>query len=1040
MSNAYSLQAVIQSLHTFWAGQGCMIGHPHSEKVGAGTMNPATFLRVLGPEPWRVGYVEPSFRSDDGRYAENPNRMQMHTQYQVILKPDPGNPQELYLASLAALGLDLARHDIRFVEDNWESPALGAWGLGWEVWLDGQEITQFTYFQQAGGQVLDPVSVEITYGLERITMYLQGRREVWSIDVDGRHSYADLYRTHEVEHSRYNFDIADIDRLHQMNALYQAEADRCLEQGLVHPAHDWVIRQSHTFNLLDSRGAIGVTERAQYFAGMRRQARSVAELYVEQRLRDEYPFLAPEEDGHGRAVVQAASRVATGFPEEPADLLFEIGLEEMPAAAVPSGIAQLESLLAEQLATARLAYGAVEVSGTVRRLVAQVRNLAPAQAPQTTERRGPSVKIAFDSDGVPTRAAVGFARGQGLPVSRLEVRGDHVYAVRTEAGQPAGEVLPDILGTVLDGFNWGRAMRWDGSSKEFIRPVRWLLVLLGDSPVPFTWGELTAATETRAPRWQELGSAETPGAVYMEPAASQRDWHDRLAASGIVLDREQRRAEVLRQVQAAASACGGRLKMDDDLLDEVTDLVEAPQAVSGEFPEEFLDLPVPVLITVMRKHQRYFPLYAANRPDTLLPRFVTVANGVSLKDPDLVRTGNESVINARFSDAAFFVERDLATPLAERTPRLGSLVFHARLGSMLEKVERLQGLVLDIGRLLELDAEELCHAKRAAGLCKSDLVTSMVIEMTSLQGTMGAIYARASGEPEAVCTAIREHHLPRQADDAVPESAPGVALALADRLDSLTGLMAAGVVPRGSADPFGLRRLAIGLVSILLERHQSLDLAAAVDLACSRLPLDAPEGLAADVLLFIQRRLRVAMQEHGLPMDVVDAVMASPWPDPRFRFRTAQELAAVAADAAWHRELEAYSRCVRILPKDEDWSATPVGLPPWMGESPDAPTTIIAAGPEPAAAAPADRSLLEALIGAEAAVAGRPPSVAGFRAAMCGLTEPVAVFFDEVMVMAEDADLQAYRLGLMARVARLGVPLGDLVRLRPATGQTPSLC
>ena len=1032
MNNATSMQAVIQSLHTFWAGQGCTIGLPHSEKVGAGTMNPATFLRVLGPEPWRVGYVEPSFRSDDGRYAENPNRMQMHTQYQVILKPDPGNPQELYLASLAALGLDLARHDIRFVEDNWESPALGAWGLGWEVWLDGQEITQFTYFQQAGGQVLDPVSVEITYGLERIIMYLQGRREVWSIDVDGRHSYADLYRTHEVEHSRYNFDIADIDRLHQMNALYQAEADRCLEQGLVHLAHDWVIRQSHTFNLLDSRGAVGVTERAAYFAGMRRQARGVAELYVAQRLQEEYPFLEAGGDARGGASGAVSGSSAAGFPEDPADLLLEIGLEEMPAAAVPSGIAQLESLLTDQLAAARLEHGAVEVSGTVRRLVARVQDLAPAQTSQTTERRGPSVKIAFDADGAPTRAAIGFARGQGLPVSKLEVRGEHVHAVRTEAGKPAVKVLPEVLGTVLDGFGWGRAMRWDGSGKEFIRPVRWLLALLGDSPVPFTWGGLTAAAATRVPRWQELGDAETPGAVRMEPVAGQRDWHDRLAASGIVLDRDQRRAEVLRQARAAAAACGGHLEADEDLLDEVTDLVEAPHAVSGAFPEEFLSLPVPVLITVMRKHQRYFPLYAADRPDTLLPRFVTVANGVSLKDPDLVRTGNESVINARFSDAAFFVERDLATPLAERTPRLGSLVFHARLGSMLDKVERLQGLVSDIGRLLGLEATELQQAERAAGLCKSDLVTSMVIEMTSLQGTMGEIYARASGEPDAVCGAIREHHLPRQADDAVPESAPGVALAVTDRLDSLTGLMAAGVTPRGSADPFGLRRLAIGLVSILLERSLSLDLEAAVDLACSRLPIDAPEDLAANVLSFIQRRLRVVMQEHGLAADVVDAVMASPWPDPVFRFRTARELAAAASDPAWQGELEAYSRCVRILPKDEDWAGEPVGLPPWEAAAETAAETIIAAGPEPAGVSGADRSLLEALIGAEAVLADQPPSVDGFRTAMGGLAEPVAKFFDEVMVMVEDADLRAYRLGLMARVACLGIPLGDLVRLRRA--------
>ena len=198
MSNALTMQDVILRLHEYWAAQGCLIWTPYSEKVGAGTMNPATVLRVLGPEPWKVAYVEPSFRADDGRYAENPNRMQMHNQYQVILKPDPGNPQELYLGSLKAIGLDPTRHDIRFVEDNWESPALGAWGLGWEVWLDGQEITQFTYFQQAGGMALDPVSVEITYGLDRIVMYLQNKREVWAVQVDDTHLYGEIYRTAEI--------------------------------------------------------------------------------------------------------------------------------------------------------------------------------------------------------------------------------------------------------------------------------------------------------------------------------------------------------------------------------------------------------------------------------------------------------------------------------------------------------------------------------------------------------------------------------------------------------------------------------------------------------------------------------------------------------------------------------------------------------------------------------------------------------------------------------------------------------------------------
>ncbi len=302
-----SMQEVIMRLHEFWAAQGCSIWQPYSEKVGAGTMNPATVLRVLGPEPWNVAYVEPSFRPDDGRYAENPNRMQMHHQYQVILKPDPGNPQELYLSSLEAIGLDRTRHDIRFVEDNWESPALGAWGLGWEVWLDGQEITQFTYFQQSGSLPLDPVSVEITYGLDRIVMYLQHKTQVWDIDVDGQHSFAELYRDPEIENCVYEFELADVERMKRLYEIYREEAAACIARGLAIPAHDYVLRQSHTFNLLDARGAIGVTERAKFFADMRAQAKAVSELYVEQRQRLEFPWLANGGNGAGASQATATA-------------------------------------------------------------------------------------------------------------------------------------------------------------------------------------------------------------------------------------------------------------------------------------------------------------------------------------------------------------------------------------------------------------------------------------------------------------------------------------------------------------------------------------------------------------------------------------------------------------------------------------------------------------------------------------------------------------------------------------------------------------
>jgi tetrameric-type glycyl-tRNA synthetase alpha subunit len=283
MTEKHTFQSIILKLQEFWAERGCVIWQPYYTQVGAGTMNPATFLRTLGPEPWNVAYVEPSVRPDDGRYGENPNRFQMHYQFQVILKPDPGNPQELYLDSLKAIGIDPRQHDIRFVEDNWEQPAISAWGLGWEVWLDGQEITQFTYFQQVGGQTLDPVAVELTYGLDRILIALNDAAAIWDEPWAQGVLYGELRRREEFEHSKYYYEVADVERAREMYELYARECNACLEQGLVLPAHDYVLKCSHTFNILDARGAIGVTERQGYFRRMREMARRVAEAYLEQR-------------------------------------------------------------------------------------------------------------------------------------------------------------------------------------------------------------------------------------------------------------------------------------------------------------------------------------------------------------------------------------------------------------------------------------------------------------------------------------------------------------------------------------------------------------------------------------------------------------------------------------------------------------------------------------------------------------------------------------------------------------------------------------
>ena len=291
-------QGMIQKLQEYWNDQGCTVLEAYDTEKGAGTMSPHTFMRTLGPEPWRTVYVEPSRRPADGRYGDNPNRLYQHHQLQVILKPSPEDVQELYLKSLEVLGIDPLKHDIRFVEDNWESPTLGAWGLGWEVWLDGMEITQFTYFQQVGGINCDLESAELTYGLERIAIYLQDVDTVYDIDWNGHIKYGDIFKKAEYEHSKYSFEVADIDLLKQLFDMYEKEASRVLDLDLVLPGYDFVLKCSHTFNLLDARGAISVSQRASYISRVRNLARLTAQKYIQQREAMGYPLIKNGEDDH----------------------------------------------------------------------------------------------------------------------------------------------------------------------------------------------------------------------------------------------------------------------------------------------------------------------------------------------------------------------------------------------------------------------------------------------------------------------------------------------------------------------------------------------------------------------------------------------------------------------------------------------------------------------------------------------------------------------------------------------------------------------
>lgn len=1003
-------------LQIFWSGKGCVIWQPYNVQVGAGTMNPATALRVLGPEPWRVGYVEPSIRPDDGRYGDNPNRMQQHYQFQVILKPDPGNPQELYLQSLEALGIDRRKHDIRFVEDNWESPALGAWGLGWEVWLDGQEITQFTYFQQAGGQVLDPISVEITYGLERIVLALQGVDSVWDIKwAEGIH-YGDVLLQSEIEHCRYYFEVADVDKLREVYNTYEAEAYRALDQDppLVMPAHDYLLKCSHLFNVLDTRGAIGVVERAEYFRRMQRLASQNAQAYEAQRARLGHPWLPegwsvdPETGALSVPQPDAEAPAAGPYPDEPAPFLLEIGTEELPAADLDSAIAQLERDAARLLADARLDYDALQVTGTPRRLVLLVEGLAPNQRAEESVRRGPPVKAAFAPDGTPTKAAEGFARGQGVDVSALERReiagGEYVVAVVKEEGRPAAGVLGELLPGLVAGLHFDRAMRWNETGIAFSRPIRWFVALLGEGAVLFSYAGAASGRVTRGTRPLQSPAIEVD---------SPQDYFDRLGEMGVIVDRDARREAIREQVEALAASAGGTVLDDSGLLEEVTNLVEQPTALLGTFSEEYLELPDVVLTMVMKKHQRYFAV--VDEAGALLPVFIAVRNGDD-QHLDTVIEGNEHVIRARFADARFFFDEDRRRPLADYVQDLQTLTFQEDIGSYYDKATRLEGLAARLGAVVGVDEDrEFDALLRAARLAKADLATQLVVEMTSLQGLVGREYAIGAGEPQEVAEAIAEHYLPRFAGDALPATPIGTAVALADRLDSLVGLFAVGLQPTGSTDPYGLRRAALGIVQILIERGISLDLGQAVEWASQGYTQELGQNIVsaesrAAVLDFIGGRLAGVLRED-FPHDVVEAVIAEQAHNPYRAYRYAQQLHEWTAREDWPEILDAYARCARITRSlDEAYDLKPRSF-----------------------AEPVEKNLYKAYQRAQKTL-GAEADVDAFLAAFEPAVPAISAFFapaDEggVLVMHEDAKVRQNRLALLQQIVGLADGIVDLSRL-----------
>ena len=1002
-AGAPTFQDAILRLQQYWSSRGCALWLPHNTEVGAGTMNPATFLRALGPEPWSVCYPEPSIRPDDSRYGDNPNRVQRHTQFQVILKPDPGNAQELYLGSLEALGIDTRAHDLRFVEDNWESPVLGAWGLGWEVWLDGMEVTQFTYFQQCGSLKVSPTAVEITYGLERILMSLQGVDHFKDIRYNDTMTYGEMLLQNEYEMSVFNMEKADVAGWQRRFDLADEEANRMLDARLPLPAFDQLLKASHAFNILDARGAVGVTERQKLFASMRKLARESAVLWVARREELGFPLGEWEPEP-----IAAPVESANPPPAAAADFFVELGTEELPAADVASCAAQMKRAIVKCLDDAGLARDDVFVGATPRRTVVRVSGLAAAQESKEERARGPPASRAFEEDGTtPTKAALGFAKKNGVDPADLENDGEYVWANAKTAGRSATEVLGEALPGIIGGLNFPKTMRWNGA-ETFSRPVRWLVAMHGDHHVPFVAAGVPSGTTTRL-----LRNSATPVAEVSDASHHA----DLLAADRIEIDVEKRRDAIWSAAIALADGVNGVVPPSSGepggLIDEVVNLVESPKLILGDFDPAFLALPKEVLVMVMRKHQRYFPVEDASSGE-LLPHFITAANGDV--DEDAVRVGNESVLTARYQDARFFYEADTKRTLAAFKPELEGITFQTELGTMLEKTARVEKLAPALAKTLGFSDADAKVAAEAASLAKADLATQLVTEFTSLAGVMGKHYAKREGLGDALCEAIFEAALPRSAGDSLPRTNPGVAVAVADRLDTLVGLFAVVGAPKATADPFGLRRAAYGAVQTLVAADARCDVRAALAEAAKGQPVEVEESAIDECLEYVTRRLEQFLVDGGCGVEAVRAALAERGNDPAACAATAKAL-----DEEVKKEGGAGSDALKA-------AMTVLARPTKLVRGKDLPEDLEVK--RESLVEPAEVALFDAYVAAAAAVGDASEATVGdLLGAAATLVEPSEKFFDEVFVMAEDPELRRNRLALMNAVASLPKGVVDFAEL-----------
>ena len=689
------------------------------------------------------------------------------------------------------------------------------------------------------------------------------------------------------------------------------------------------------------------------------------------------------------------------------DVLLEIGTEELPPAAIAPALEQLQADVRAALQTARLEVGEVEVTGTVRRLVLTVAGLAKRQRDLVTEVRGPAARVAFDGEGQPTRAAEGFARSQGMTPADLRVvdrdGGRYVVAEKREIGRSAIDVLRELLPGVVAGLSFPRTMHWEASGFRFARPVRWIVALLDGRVVPLVIAGVKAGRRTRGHRFL------APGHVTV---SSPRAYRAVVTRARVVLDAAERRARIGEAATRLAAEIGGRPLLDHDLLEELVWSIEHPTPVRGALDAAFMtDLPRPVLVTTLQHHQKYFAIEDAQ--GRLLPAFIAVRDG-GATHMATVRTGHEWVVRARLADARFFLEEDRRGTFDRWNTQLERLSHVAGLGSMADHVGRLRRTAAWLAPAARLSADDATHLDRAAALCKADLVTAMVGEFPELQGTMGGIYARWAGEPEAVAAAIEAQYQPRGAGDVTPPTLIGGLLGIADRATLLAGCLLAGLGPSGSQDPYGLRRAAAGIVAILLAFELPVSIVELFGAVAGTFEAhgEARARAAETCTDVIRQRLRTLLIDQGIGYDTVDAVLTVSSDDVSDAAARARALHAVRGQPAMARLATGFARASRILSQ---------GSP-----APEIREDVLKE--------PVELALYEAWRQVRATVseAADARRYADALRVLERLADPIDAFFEQVLVMAPDAAVRANRLALLLaithtflKVANLGLLAGE---------------